>query len=117
MTRQEAILELACLFTNGFWLTRKQIMESVGFCSDVTHLVEGLRQVGFLIVVKKGANGAMTEWGLPKPLIAEYMADPFAFRSKYADLRVKRRKKVAKRSVLRIRNEFGEQFITNSISS
>ncbi|HHI4957636.1 TPA: hypothetical protein ACP5S6_004571 [Vibrio parahaemolyticus] len=115
MNRYKALLTIEIKFLQGFWLTRKEIMVLTDYSTDVTHLVQGLRERGIPVQCVKGKPANKSKWGLKPSDLTQHMKNPYMFRTQNIERVAIKRKENAIKNVLRIENQYGANLILNTM--
>lgn len=115
MNRYKALLTIEIKFLQGFWLTRKEIMVLTDYSTDVTHLVQGLRERGIPVQCVSGNPANKTKWGVKPEDLATHMKQPYEFRAANIQRVGFKRKENAVKSIRRIESKYGANLILNTV--
>ncbi|HCG5954459.1 TPA: hypothetical protein NJ081_002914 [Vibrio parahaemolyticus] len=115
MERNKSLSIIEIKFLQGFWLTRKEIMVLTDYSTDVTHLIQGLRERGIPVQCIKGKPAQKTKWGVKPADLVKHKKNPFLFRSQNIERVAIKRKESAIKNVLRIENQYGANLILNTM--
>lgn len=116
MKRRECATILAKVLLDGKKPTRKEVMEMIDYNADMTHLLITIREWGLPVQCKPQQPANKTYWYLPNEKIDAYRQDTQAFVLTQKKITKKNKKYTASRKVKAISEQYGIEFIKNSIT-